>query len=316
MMRVVIVSIFFTLLFYSEGLAVLLDRIVAVVNDDVITLSELNAMELSVLQNSGKRPGQEGFELDRERLLNELIDKKIKLQKAAELNIKVSQEQVNLAVQQILEKNEITEDAFKEKLRKEGFTWSVYKKEISEQMVLSRLMNEEVRSRIFVMPDELEEYYQEHRDRFGLDEKKHLLRILLSVPESATEEEREAREIEAEALRVRLLSGEDFHQIAIRYSDGPEAREGGDLGYFSEGELREELNREISGMRPSEISRVIPLEKGFVLFKVDDVRASSHVPFEEIKDKIQEAIYQEKLRTRYETWISELKSKAYIERKL
>lgn len=315
-MRFIIYCIVMMLLIQASAQAVLLDRIVAVVNEDVITLSELKHLELTVLKRPESGTEPQRLELNRERLLDELIDKKIKLQKAAKLNVKVSDQEVLQAIQQILDKNGMTQETFEENLSKEGFTWADYRKEIAEQMILSRLINEEIRSRILVMPEELKDFYQENLDRFGVDAKKHLLRIFLSVPESATDEEREERKQEAEALRVRVLSGEDFHQLAVRYSDGPEAKEGGDLGYVADGELKEELNREISGLSSGDISRVLPLAEGFVLFKVTDIRASSYIPFEKIKDQIQEALYQEKLKERYKTWIHELKSNAYIERKL
>jgi peptidyl-prolyl cis-trans isomerase SurA len=304
------------LLVCSSSEAVVLDRIVAVVNDDTITLSELKSLELSFLQNSETRPGESELRLHRSRLLDDLIEKTIKLQKAKELNITVSGEEVEASIQQILTTNRITEEDLKAKLKGEGFSWPDYQKEIREQMILSRLVNQEVRSKIILMPEELKEFYEKHLDRFVLNEKKHLLRILLAIPETATEEEVQSRREESVELRQRLLSGEEFRQLAIRYSNGPEAGSGGDLGYFASRELKAELVEEVSQLGPGGISRVMELKEGFVLIKIEDVRETTYIPLEEVKEPVQEALYQEKLQKRYEVWIKELRDRAYVERKL
>ncbi len=304
------------LLVCSSSEAVVLDRIVAVVNDDAITLSELKSLELSFLQNADTRPGETELRLHRSSLLDDLIEKTIKLQKAKELNIKASGEEVEASIQQILTQNRVTEEDLKAKLKGEGFSWPDYRKEIREQMILSRLINQEVRSKIILMPEELKEFYEKHLDRFVLDEKKHLLRILLTIPETATEEEVQSRREEAGELRQRLLSGEKFRQLAIRYSDGPEAGSGGDLGYFGTRELKAELAEEVSQLGPGDISQVIEIKEGLVLLKIEDVRETTYIPLEKVKEPVQEALYQEKLQKRYEAWIKELRDKAYIDRKL
>ncbi|MEK6777994.1 MAG: peptidyl-prolyl cis-trans isomerase [bacterium] len=305
--------IFFACL--ASAHAVVLDRVVALVNDDVITLSELKSLEISVLKSTVEKPGKEESTVDRDSLLDDMIDKKIKLQKAEEINIKVSDEEVRSAIQQILSRNKITEEALKEKLHTEGFTWDEYTKEIREQMILSSLVNQEVRSKIFIMPGDIEKYYQEHMDEFSMGEKKHLLSIFLSVPEKAGEDEIQARNRLADELRQRALSGEPFRDIAVQYSDGREAKEGGDLGYLSQDDLRSEMSTAVAAMKPGDVSPVIRIGEGFVLLKVEDVHADSHTSFEEVKDKIQDELYQEKLKQRYDAWLKELKSKAFIDKK-
>ncbi len=314
MMRAFISIVIFFLCLASAH-AVVLDRIVAVVNDDVITQSELRSLEISVLKSTSRKPGQEEPPVNSEILLDDLIDKKIKLHKAEELNIKASDEEVQAAIQQILSRNKITEEALKQKLNAEGFSWTDYKKEIKEQMILSSLVNQEVRSKIFLMPEDLDKYYQEHMDRFSMGEKKHLLSIFLSVPEKAEQEEILARNRLADELRQRALSGEPFRDLAVQYSDGREAKEGGDLGYLSHDDLRNEMSTAVAAMKPGDVSPVIRINEGFVLLKVEDVHSASHTPFEEVKDKIQDELYQEKLKQRYDAWLKELKSKAYIEKK-
>lgn len=293
--------------------AIVLDRIVAVVNDDVVTLSELKSLELSVLKREGTRSSREDAALNRERLLDELIDKKIKLQKAEDLKISIADQEVHAAIEQILSQNRITKEAFREKLHKEGFAWADYEKEIRNQIVLSRLVNQEVRSKIVLMPEEIRQYYQDHLDRFGVNEKKQVLRILLSLPDGAGPEEIRSRKQEAEDLRRRVMSGEDFQEVAMRYSDGPEASEGGNLGYFARGDLRADLDEAVGSLSLGAVSPVIDRTEGFIILKVEDIRVASHIPFEKAQDEIKEALYQDKLRERYRAWITELKGKAFIE---
>jgi peptidyl-prolyl cis-trans isomerase SurA len=296
--------------------AVVLDRIVALVNDHVITLSELKNLQLSLIRSAPDTLSEEELKQNEDRLLDELIDKQIKLQKARRLRISVSEEEVDPAIQQILENNRMTQEELKTQVRSEGITWRDYRREIREQIIVSRLINQEVRSRILVMPEEPAAYYQKHLDRYALPEKKHLSRILLSIQESASADVMDPLRNLAEDIRTRALSGESFQQLALRFSNAPEASSGGDLGYFSEVELRDDLKKEVSRMGPGEISSVLEMEEGLVLLKVESVSEASHIPFEEVQKEIQEALYQEKLKTRYEAWIRELRSKAYIEKKL
>jgi peptidyl-prolyl cis-trans isomerase SurA len=312
MNAVFLISLFCFLLFPSvPAKAVVLDRIVAVVNDEVITLSELKQLEVSTLQ---AEPG--AAKRDPKQLLKDLINKKIKLQKAKELGIKVTDEVLEGAIREIVQRNKISRDSLKEKLKGEGITWSDYTHEIRDQIILSRLLNQEIRARIVLLPDEPRQFYEEHKDRFVQPEKKHLLRILLKLPEGTSQEEADAKKKEMDELRQRIISGENFRQIAIQYSEGPQGKKGGDLGYFAAGELREDLNRQVKNLKGGELSPVFQTPEGITLLMVEDIKNSAPIPFEQIKDSVKEAVYQEKLRKKYEAWIKELREKAYIEIKL
>lgn len=295
--------------------AAVLDRVVAVVNDEVITLSELNSVESIMLEASPVLPGEGGLSTQ-ETVLKNLIDKKIQLQKAKELGIETSKATVDQTIETIIEKNGISEEALRQKVMAEGITWAEYKKELGEQMTLTSLVNQEVRSRIVLLPEDLQRYYRENQQQFVLEKKKHLRRIFLALPERATTEDVSALRREAEALRADLLGGADFKELARRYSDGPEAKDGGDIGYFADGELMAELDRVVSAMKAGDISPVIEQKDGFTLLKVEEVKDTETVSFEEAKEKIQETIYQQELAKRYEAWIKELREKAFVEIKL
>ncbi len=296
--------------------AVLLDRIVAVVNDDVITLSELESLENAMLKTASPLSSEDRGLSKQETVLKNLIDKKIQLQKAKELGIETSKATIEKTIEGMMEKNNISEETLREKVTAEGFTWRDYKREIGEQLTLTSLVNQEVRSRIVLLPEDLERYYRENQEQFVLEKKKHVRRIFLSLPESATAGDADALRSKAEVLRTDLLAGADFKELAIRSSDGPEAKEGGDLGYFAEGELMTELDRAVSAMKAGDISPVIEHKGGFTLLKVEEIKETETVPFDEAKEKIQETIYQEKLGARYEAWIKELREKAFVEIKL
>lgn len=303
--------ILFILGTFGTAQAVILDRIVAVVNDEVITLSELHQAEVSFTRE-GKDPSKK----DPEELLKTLIDKKVKLQKAKELGIKIPDNAVTAGIREIVQRNGLTEELLKEKIEKEGISWSDYKNRIREQMILSRMLNREVRSKIVLLPEDPKEYYREHQDRFARETKKHILRILLTLPEGATPDIIAARKEEMEKLRERIVGGGDFRQLAVRFSEGPESRDGGDLGDFSEGELRGDLNRATEGLKAGEITPVFQTREGITLLMVADVKTPAPVPFEEVKDAIKETVYQEKVRKRYESWLKELREGTYIEIKL
>jgi len=308
MTRKSLIVILFLLVTFGRTQAEILDRIVAVVNNEVITLSELKQAESSVLQS-----GPAAAKPAPAKLLHELIDKKVKLQKAKELGITVSDEAVDSGINEIAQRNGLTVKVLKEKLKKEGIPWNDYKEQIRDQMILTRMLDREIRSSIVLLPEEMKAYYDEHLDRFTPKPKKHILRILLTLPEGATEEVIDARTKEMEKLRQRIVAGENFRQIALRNSEGPAAQNGGDLGDFAEGELREDLNRAIRGLKAGELSAVFRAPDGITLLMVEEIKKPKPVPFKEVKDTIQKALYQEKVKKKYESWIKELREKAYIE---
>ncbi len=296
-----------------SGEAVVLDRIVAEVNDDVITLSELKSLEVSLRRNDPGALSGEAALADTDQLLDQLVDKKIKLQRAKELGIQVSDEAVEKAIEDILAQAGITREALEDKLSAEGIPLAAYKEEIRDQIVMTRLLNEEIRSRIIILPEELEDYYARHRERYLVSSRKRLLRILKPVSPKATESERRLLREQMEALRQQILSGESFRTLATLHSEGPEARDGGELGYFTVDELREELAEVVRQMNPGDLSAVLELREGWTLLMVDDAREATPLSFEEVEDKIREAVYQEKLTERYAEWIRDLRDNAFIE---
>jgi len=297
----------------ASAQAVLLDRIVAVVNNEIITESELKHLETRALAGSLPQEVGKSGKPDRKELLRELIDRKIKLQKAKKLGIRVSGDAVNSTIQQILHRKGITKEMLEQKLRHENLSLADYKKEIQEQMILSRLFGQEIRSKIVILPEDLKQYYQDHLNRFLQKEKKRIPRILLAVPESATKDRILALKAEMEKLRKQIISGESFAELAIRYSDGPEGKNGGDLGYFTTGEVRSDLASVISRMKAGDVSPVLSLPEGFTLLKVEEVHPAQPIPFEEVRESLRKEVYQKKLKKRYEEWIRDLREKAYIE---
>ncbi len=296
-----------------SGEAVILDRIVAEVNDEVITLSELKSLEVSLRKNDPAMLSGGGSPMDTDQLLDQLVDKKIKLQRAKALGIRVSDEAVETAIENILAQAGIKRDVLEDKLAGEGIPLVVYKEEIHDQIVLTRLVNEEIRSRIVILPEELRDHYARHENRYLVGAQKRLLRILKPIPPRVTDGEKHLLREQMEALREQILGGESFRTLATLHSEGPEGREGGELGYFSADELREELAGVVRQMNPGDLSPVLELREGLTLLMVDDARQATPRSFEEVQDEIQEAVYQEKLTERYAEWIRDLRDSAFIE---
>ncbi len=292
--------------------AVVLDRIVAEVNDEVITLSELKSLEVSMRRNDPGSLSERGG-LDPDQLLDQLVDKKIKLQRAKELGIRVSDEAVAKAIDDICAQAGITRDVLQEKLTAEGISLSGYQEDIRDQIVMTRLINTEIRSRIVILPEELQDYYARHEERYLIVSQKRLLRILKTVPPEATDAQKRLLREQMETFRTQILSGESFRTLASLHSEGPERRDGGELGYFTADELREELAEVVRQMNPGDLSPVLELGDGLTLLMVDDARQATPPSFEEVEDKIREAVYQEKLTKRYAEWIRDLRDNAFIE---
>ncbi|UCD68263.1 MAG: peptidylprolyl isomerase [Betaproteobacteria bacterium] len=260
----------------SGSSAVLLDRVVAIVNDEVITQVELDEeMELAERQlNQQKTPLPPRSTLQRQ-LLERMILSRILQQEARQTGVRVSDQQLNMALDRMAAENKMERDQFQAAMEAEGVDYARFRERIRGEIEIARLREREVENRVNISEAEIDSYLRNAENRMpDKDEEYSVAHILVLVPEGANAEEiRAKREVAENALR-QLSEGMDFAQVAASVSDAPDALEGGTLGWRPPSRLPELFLEAVSGMRIGEVSDVLRSANGFHVVKLVDKRGS------------------------------------------
>ena len=282
----------------------LLDRIVAVVNDDVITLSELKEAVKQLTHLSDPSP-----EIKR-RVLEDLINNRLAAQQAEKLGIEVKDEEIEMAVQELLKQNGITLEGLKEDLAKEGLSYEEYKNWLKQQIIKTKLISLEVQGKVTVTEEEMMRYYKTHQNEYEGYTEFHLRHILLSFP-NAPEEEEKIKQMQTEIIK-QLQSGVSFAALAQEYSQAPTAEEGGDLGWIKEKDLVLEIKIALKPLKPGEFTPWLKTKMGYQLVQLVEKKQILAKPFAEVKKDIYQILYRQKVEERYKRWLEQLREKAYI----
>jgi peptidyl-prolyl cis-trans isomerase SurA len=322
MKRTILIIVAFLMLFSVPGAsrAQVVDRVVAVVNNEVITLYELNTMVSNYMNKIGRSYGKE----DREKILaesrmimlNRMIDDMLIEQNARKAGIVVREEDVMAAISDMLARKKMKMEDLKEAVAKEGSTMEIYKEEAKSHLMKIRLAQKEVRSKIAVSDEEIGNYYSLHRDVYEGKESVRLKQILLAVPKEADEETKEKIRTQAMEILEKLKKGESFELMAGRYSRGPEAQAGGDLGFVEKGTMLPTVDEAAFGMKDGELSNVIETPMGFLILKVTDRRGKGSKPLTAVREEIKEEITNEKMEKKLQDWVQDLRKKSFVEIRL
>lgn len=292
-----------TLLFSDLSTASVTDRIIAVVNTELIMLSELKAEmagEERRLQETYRGPELKRRLQQAEYIgLTKMIERKLQLQTAKTKGVEVADDEVQRAALELKRQGEKVDE-----------TNPNDKKNIKEQLLLMRVVDREVRSGVMVTESELQRYYQSHQNRFLIPDEYRISQIL--ILRKARETEEDARE-RASSVSSALKQGADFAELALKYSDGPEATKGGNIGFVRQGELLPQIERALSTLEPGQMTEAIQTSDGWHIIKLDEKRLPQFRPFAEVKTEIQTLVFQQKTEDVYQTWMGDLKNKAFIE---
>ncbi|MGH8745761.1 MAG: peptidylprolyl isomerase [Burkholderiales bacterium] len=253
----------------GEQGATLVDRIVAVVNKEAITLSELDD-QVAMAERQLKRQGTplpDHAALERQ-VLERLILVKAQLQLAKETGIRVDDLQLDRAVERIAQNNNMTLAAFRSALERDGVLFDKFRDEVRDQIILSRLREREVDNKIQVSDSEIDLYLEQNKEASKQRTEYNVANILVRLPDQASPERIEAARAKAEKARAEALSGADFAKLAASYSDGPDALKGGELGWRSEERLPDLFTAVLKNMQPNGISRVLRSPAGFHVLKL------------------------------------------------
>ena len=251
----------------------LLDRIVAVVNDDVVLKSELDR-ELAVIHEKLAQAG--ATDIPEQEILKQALERiilrKLQLQEAEKLGIQVDELMLQQAIQTIAERNGLTLAEMEQALREEGMSPETYREQLREEIILQRLHNREVIGRIEVSKAEVDSYLANAEQNPGGRTAYRLRHILIATPEGASSEQIAAARQKAEEIAARARKGENFAALASRYSSGRQALEGGDLGWLEAGQIPTLFATEVASMEKGEVRGPLQASSGFHIIKLEDYK--------------------------------------------
>jgi peptidyl-prolyl cis-trans isomerase SurA len=290
------------------------NRVVAIVNNQVITLYELNNRIKEMTGHSAEdlKARNESQFLDlRRRILQVLVDERITEEKTKELGIKINDRQVDAAIEKIKRDNQVTQEDLVARLEKEGLTFAKYRQRIKSEIERSELIEYEVKSKILISDQDIARYYNEHKSTYFSGDKVHLASIFLLRKNPKDPGEREELSKKGEEILAKLKAGEDFGELARRFSQGPGADEGGDLGVFRWDQLDSEAQKILEAVPEGGFSDLIFRDNGIQIIKLLQRQGGKRRPLEEVKDAIYDVLYREEVNKRYETWLKGLRESSY-----
>ena len=263
----------------SRSRIVLVDRIVAVVNSEVITQFELEERLDRVRQDllARKTPLPERSALERQ-VLERMIIERVQLQHAKEVAVEVDELQVDQALVRVASNNDMSLPQFREALERDRIPFPKFREELRREIILSRLRDREVDNRLSVSESEIDLFMEEQAASMDANAEYNLSHILVRVPEQASPEQIESRRARAEAALKQARAGTDFAQLSATFSDAPEALTGGNLGWRSEDRLPDLFVTAVVKLKQGELSAVLRSPAGFHVLKLNDRRGAG-APF-------------------------------------
>lgn len=285
--------------------AEVVDRIVAVVNNEIITLSELNKAtevykkNIRASQNSEARKKELIAQLETD-MLQKLVDNSLSIQEAGKYGIKVTDKDVDTAIDNFKKTNNLDDDGLRRGLAAEGMTIEDYRERIKEQILQSMLINRAVRSKVIVTDTDIQAYYEANKAEFSGDKKYRLKNIL-----TPTEEE-------IKNVTEKLAENGDFAALAREYSIGSNASQGGDLGVFDISSFSEQIREALKDLGKGEFTKVMQTGGAYQIIYVDDIIMEGKQTVAEAREKIQDILYRKQAKVQFEEWIESLKKSAHI----
>lgn len=314
-------------LFCSAAGAEVVDRVIAEVNSEVITLSELEEEGQFLFRKIALEvPAQErlrAIEQVRKDILRSMVDRKLIEQEAVQQGIIVTEDDVDLAFDQMLATTGISRDALLSDLEENGMDEQSYRSNLRSQIYQNRLLNRDVRSKIIITEEAILDYYDTSYTKHIPEGGYYLLQIGIGWGETEgddldpalTEERKQSALKRAERVHKLAVSGSDFRELANKFSDLPSAAEGGDIGVFEEDEMASYMKKAVNSLTPGQVSAIVETPVGFQFFKLLSSKEGGIVtqaPYAEVKENIREILYNQELEKEFDEWIKNIRDKAYI----
>ena len=288
-----------------------IDKIIAVVNDDIILQSELEESYAPL-----KAQYEKAYEADqlheklleaKKGILNQLIDDKLLIQEAKRVGFTAEEERIDFLIDN-LKKKFPTQEKFEEALTNQGFTLSKLREKYRDQIIKQSYIDRAIRMRIEVKPVEVEEYYEAHKEDFMEPEEYKASHILIKKEGNEVEAEKIANEV-----LEKLRAGADFTLMAKEYSNDPNASDGGNLGFLKRGEMIPEFEQTLLELKVGDVSEIVKTRLGYQIIRLDARKEPKVKELPEVKNEIEQILSKDKMGEKYKEIINKLKKTAYVD---
>lgn len=297
----------------------MVDRIAAIVNQEIIPLSEVEMRARPFLEQIQTEDRAEKKSKTHEvirKVLEVLIEEKLIDQEAKKAGIKVTSKEIDSVIEDIKRQHRASQEDLENALARDGLTFENYRKEIEKQLLRTKIVSLNVKVEPPKGEQELRQFYQKNIDRYRTEEMFRPGHILFHVPKEASSEEVRRIRKKCEEVLERIKKGEDFGQMALLYSDDGSAKDRGDMGFFKRGELLPQLEREVLKLEVGQVSPIIRTEMGFHLIKLIERKGGDPLPFEEVKEKVKMDYLNQEMEKALKQYLKSLKEKSIIEIKI
>ena len=303
----------------AQAKAAVVEEIIARVNNDIITQSDYQHADMQLkdeiahdCQNCLPDKLAAEYKDQQKDLLRGLIDQSLMVQRAKDMGISVESDLVKRLDDVRKQNNMNSIEDLEKAVEGSGLPWEDYKTQIRNGMLTQEVIRREVGSHINIPSEEVKAYYTAHSDEFTRPEEVQLTEIFLST-DGKSPEEMESVQKKAEDLLARVRKGDDFNEIAKRYSEGSTAKDqGGDLGVFKRGVLSPQLNDVVFKMEKGQITDVIQTKTGFEILKVEAHFVAGLQPLDKVENEVMNKLYMEKMQPSMRTYLGELREESYV----
>ena len=300
----------------SQG-AEVVDRIVAIVNDDIITLYDLNralqpfANNIDELGYSAEQKRSALFRF-RQKLLNELISQKLTEQEVKRYKIAVGEDEIDNYIERMKESKYLTDEDLRKSLIEQGLTMESYRKEIKRQIQRTRLVNREVKSKVVITREDIEAYYESHRDIYAGDRQFHLWNLYVRLPLGADDSDRQAARSKLNERIAQLKQGAAFEDLVEGANSSRGDVRGSDLGLFKLNELSPQLQQIVDKMQAYQYSDILKIDRGYQIVYLQNIVESPTKPLAVVEAEIQDILYREIVDNKFQVWLDDLRKRSHI----
>jgi peptidyl-prolyl cis-trans isomerase SurA len=297
--------------------AEIIDRIVARINNDIVTFYELKQAATPFMLQNGIDPSALEDPQQREQIydkvLDDLVERKLLLQEADKLDLSVSDEQVDQWLAYTRQQQQMSEEQFRQMISQYGMSYDAYREMIRQNLLKLRLVKVKVGSQVSVSDEEVDALYNKRFGNSGAQSKYIEVRHILVRPENDSAQAVEKARKQAIEAQKAVQNGTDFGEAAKKYSQGPSAEQGGYLGTFSQGDLDPDFEEAAFALDKGELSDVVRTQFGFHVIKVEDVEYREDGAAEERKAQLRAELQQKAVERQLQAYLQNLRARSLVQ---
>ena len=314
-------AIFFAMLLWFFALnnslsAETVDRVVANVNGEIITLSSVRDRFIIISKNNNASNNGDQLQLERELMqnaLNSIIEERLQVQEAKKSGFVVSEESINKALDEIKKNNNITDQQYETLLENEGRSLDAYKKVLRDQILASRIIRMQMGKNLGATKKQIKAYYIKHQKDYWEPPKVKARHILFILENGVSSKEIKLKTELAREVLKKIHAGKDFAKLAKIYSEDVSAHLGGDVGIIEKGAMVREIEEVAFRLRAGEVSNIVTTRYGLHIIKCEEIFPGLSKPLNQVKEKIGKLLRSQNEQKAYQKWVRNLKENAYIE---